>query len=105
MTVGLIRAEGAADVRTLTATGASSRVRRSLTAATAGVLAALGAVLGIAGAYVAMTGAYLDDLDRLGHVPWLHLMITVIGVPLVAWAAGWLLAGREPPEFARTAMT
>jgi hypothetical protein len=27
-----------------------------------------------------------------------------VGVPLAAGAAGWLLAGREPPANARTAM-
>jgi putative ABC transport system permease protein len=35
MTVGLIRSESANDLRTLTATGASARTRRVLTAATA----------------------------------------------------------------------
>ena len=28
----------------------------------------------------------------------------MIGVPLAATAAGWLLAGREPPAIARTAI-
>ena len=28
--------------------------------------------------------------------------LAVIGVPLAATAAGWLLAGREPPAIART---
>ena len=52
MTVGLIRAESAGELRTLTATGATSSTRRAITATTAGGLAALGAVLGIAGAYL-----------------------------------------------------
>jgi putative ABC transport system permease protein len=34
MTVGLIRSERAGDLRTLTATGATSRIRRTLTGAT-----------------------------------------------------------------------
>src|SRR5439155_424089 len=42
MTVGLIRAETANDLRTLTATGATARTRRALTGATAGSLALLG---------------------------------------------------------------
>jgi putative ABC transport system permease protein len=50
MTVGLIRSESAGDLRTLTATGATGRIRRTLTAATAGGLALLGALLGVAGA-------------------------------------------------------
>ena len=52
MTVGLIRSESGGDLRTLTATGATSRIRRTLTAATAGALALLGALLGVAGAYL-----------------------------------------------------
>ena len=56
MTVGLIRSESAGDLRTLTATGATSRIRRTLTATTAGALALLGALLGVAGAYVVLAG-------------------------------------------------
>jgi putative ABC transport system permease protein len=102
MTVGLIRSEGTRDLRTLTATGATSRVRRTLTATTAGALALLGALLGVAGAYVVLTATYYDDLGYLGDVPVLHLALAVVGVPLAATAAGWLLAGREPPAIART---
>ena len=104
MTVGLIRSESAGDLRTLTATGATSRIRRTLTAATAGALALLGALLGVAGAYVALAATYFDDLGYLGRVPVLYLVLIVVGVPLAAAAAGWLLAGREPPAIARAAM-
>jgi putative ABC transport system permease protein len=101
MTVGLIRGESAGDLRTLTATGATSRIRRTLTATTAGALALLGAVLGVAGAYIALAATYHDDLGYLGDVPFLYLALAVVGVPLAAAAAGWLLAGREPPAIAR----
>jgi putative ABC transport system permease protein len=101
MTVGLIRGESAGDLRTLTAAGATSRVRRTLTAATAGALALLGALLGVAGAYVAMAAVYHDELDYLSDVPFLYLALAVVGIPLAAAAAGWLLAGREPPAIAR----
>ena len=103
MTVGLIRSESAGDLRTLTATGATGRIRRTLTAATAGALALLGALLGVAGAYVALAATYHDDLGYLGRIPLLPLVLIVVGVPLAATAAGWLLAGREPPAIARTA--
>ena len=102
MTVGLIRSESAGDLRTLTATGANSRIRRTLTAATAGALALLGALLGVAGAYVALGALYYDDLGYLSDVPVLYLALAIIGLPLAASAAGWLLAGREPPSIART---
>jgi putative ABC transport system permease protein len=65
MTVGLIRSESAGDLRTLTAAGATSKVRRTLTAATAGGPAFLGALLGVVGAYVVLAATYLDDLGDL----------------------------------------
>jgi putative ABC transport system permease protein len=101
LTVGLIRSESAGDLRTLTATGATSRTRRTLTGATAGALALLGAFLGVAGAYLALAATYLDDLGYLSRVPVLPLALIVVGVPLTATAAGWLLAGREPSAIAR----
>jgi putative ABC transport system permease protein len=101
MTVGLIRSESAGDLRTLTATGATGRIRRTLTASTAGALALLGALLGVAGAYVALAATYLDDLGYLSRIPVLSLVFIVLGVPLIATAVGWLLAGREPPAIAR----
>jgi len=104
MTVGLIRSETARDLRTLTATGASSSTRRTLTAATAGALALLGAVLGTAVAYVgAIAFSWdnpLDGLSGLSSVPTTNLLIILVGMPLAATAAGWLLAGREPPAIA-----
>jgi putative ABC transport system permease protein len=104
MTVGLIRSESAGDLRTLTATGATSRIRRTLTAATAGALALLGAILGVAGAYLMLVATYYDKLDYLGGIPVLYLGLMVVGIPAAAAAAGWLLAGRQPPTIARPAI-
>jgi putative ABC transport system permease protein len=104
MTVGLIRSESAGDLRTLTATGATSGIRRTLTAATAGALALLGALLGVAGAYLALAATYSDDLGYLGRIPVLPLAVIVVGVPLTAAAAGWLLAGRQPSTITRPAI-
>jgi putative ABC transport system permease protein len=101
MTVGLIRGESAGDLRTLTAAGATSRIRRTLTATTAGALALLGAILAVAGAYVVLLALYHDDLGYLSDVPVLYLALAILGVPLAAAAAGWLLAGREPSVIAR----
>jgi putative ABC transport system permease protein len=101
LTVGLIRGESAGELRTLTAAGATSRIRRTLTAATAGALALLGALLGVAGAYLVLAAAYYDDLGHLRDVPVLYLVVAIVGVPLCATAAGWLVAGREPPAIAR----
>jgi putative ABC transport system permease protein len=100
MSVGLIRSETASDLRTLTATGASSSTRRTLTAATAFALALGGAVLGTVAVYIAAIGYAvdnpLDGLSELSNIPVTNLLIIVVGMPTVAGAAGWLLAGREP---------
>jgi putative ABC transport system permease protein len=104
MTVGLIRSESAGELRTLTATGATRSIRRTLTAVTAGSLALLGALLGVAGAYLVLAAAYVDELGYLSRIPVLPLVLIVVGIPLAATAAGWLFAGREPPAIARPAV-
>jgi putative ABC transport system permease protein len=105
MSIGLIRSETASDLRTLTATGASSMTRRELTAATAFALALAGAVLGTVAAYVAAIGFAwanpLDGLSELSSVPVANLLLIVVGMPVIAAVVGWLMAGREPPVIAR----
>ena len=100
--VGLIRSETAPDLRTLTAVGASASTRRTITAATAAALGLLGAVLGMAFAVAAsMVWAHGSLSALFGDVPLTDLLILLAGLPLVAAAGGWLLAGREPPLIAR----
>ncbi|GIE82530.1 hypothetical protein Aph02nite_84800 [Actinoplanes philippinensis] len=102
VTVGLIRAEAAGDLRTLTAVGATRHIRRALTSATAGGLALLGALLGIGAAYtVILAGSSAEQLRELARVPLADLTVIAVGVPLAAAALGWLLAGREPRSLAR----
>jgi putative ABC transport system permease protein len=105
MSIGLVRSETASDLRTLTATGANGTARRTLTAATAGALALTGAVVGTAGAYLAAVGFFrtnqLDQLSELDSVPVAELAWILVGLPLIAMAVSWLLAGREPPAIAR----
>jgi len=102
MSVGLIRSETAPDLRTLTATGASGRTRRAITAATAAALGLLGAILGTAGAIVAaMVWTHSGPAATAGGVPPRDFLILLIGLPLIAAAGSWLLAGRQPPVVAR----
>jgi len=102
MSVGLIRSETAGELRTLTATGASGRTRRSITAATAGALGLLGALLGTATATIAGVAWARSSLgSTFSDVPAIDLVVILAGLPLIAAAAGWLLAGREPPAIAR----
>jgi putative ABC transport system permease protein len=100
--VGLIRSETAPDLRTLAATGASATTRRTLTAATAAALGLLGAVLGMAFALAAsLVWAHASLSALFGDVPLADVLVLLAGLPLIAAAGGWLLAGREPPAVAR----
>ena len=100
--VGLIRSETAPDLRTLTATGASTTTRRTITAATAAALGLLGALLGMAFALVAaLVWAHASLSALFGDVPTADVLFLLAGLPLVAAAGGWLLAGREPKIIAR----
>ncbi|MEN3359282.1 MAG: putative transport system permease protein [Mycobacteriales bacterium] len=101
MTVGLVRSETAGEMRTLTATGASSRTRRAITAATAAALGLLGAVLGTAVAYVVTVAFFRNELsERMSHTPTVDLLLVLVGLPLVAAAGGWLFGGAQPPAIA-----
>ena len=105
MSVGLIRSETAGDLRTLTAAGASSRTRRTLTAATAGGLGFVAALLGTAAGYLGVIGYLRDNslnggISALGNIPVTNLLVILVGMPLLATAAGWVLAGRQPPAMA-----
>ncbi|MGC2484915.1 MAG: FtsX-like permease family protein [Acidimicrobiales bacterium] len=106
MSVGLIRSETASDLRTLAATGASSRTRRALSATTAAALGLLGAVLGTLAAYVGVAGWIRTNtlnggLAALDAVPAKNLLTILVGMPLVAALGGWIFAGRQPPSLSR----
>jgi putative ABC transport system permease protein len=102
MSVGLVRSETAGQLRTLAATGASSRIRRSITGATAGAIGLLGAVLGAAGATIAGVAWARSSLTvTFSDFPVLDLLAVLAGLPLAAVIGGWLLAGRQPQVIAR----
>lgn len=105
MTVGLIRSETASDLRSLSATGASSWTRRTLAASTAGGLALLGAVLVTGAGYVATVGwlrggAINGGVSALASFPTANLLFILVGMPFIAFAIGWLIVGREPSTIA-----
>jgi putative ABC transport system permease protein len=106
MTVGLIRAETASELRILTATGASRRTRRALTSVTASILGFVGAALGIVTAYL-LVGAFLTTSNQdsvselLGNLPARPLGVMLLGLPLLAAIGGWAFAGREPRVLSR----
>jgi putative ABC transport system permease protein len=61
----------------------------------------MGALIGTSGAYAALLAWNHSDLTPLGRVPVVDLIVIVAGLPVIATAAGWLLAGREPATLAR----
>ena len=102
LSVGLVRSETSGELRTLAATGASSRIRRTITGATAGAIGLLGAVLGAAGATAAGVAWARSTLaGTFGDFPVPDLLALLVGLPLVAAVGGWLLAGRQPQVIAR----
>lgn len=60
----------------------------------------LGALLGTVAGCIAMVASSgsnsLDGLSSLSNVPARNLLVITVGMPLMAGAAGWFLAGREP---------
>ncbi len=103
MTIGLIRSEAAGDLRTLTATGASARTRRTLNAAAAGALALLGGILGTAAAYLALIAWHWHHVSYLDRPPYLDLAILIFGLPALAVGGAWLL-GRTPTAITRRSL-
>jgi putative ABC transport system permease protein len=73
-----------------------------ITAATAAALGLLGAILGMAGAVIAgLAWAHGSLSAMFGDLPLTNVLILLVGLPLAASVAGWLLAGREPEVIAR----
>jgi putative ABC transport system permease protein len=65
-------------------------------------------VIGTLGGYFATFGYLqsnaLDGVSSLGNVPVANLLLILLGMPLIAAAGGWLLAGRQPPSIAQRPM-
>ena len=102
MTVGLVRSESVADLRVLTAVGATAKTRRGITAATAAGLGLLGALIGTAVACLAAAAFLKSQLsEHLNSVPTLDLILIIAGLPAIAAAGGWVFAGREPSGITR----
>jgi putative ABC transport system permease protein len=91
MTVALAATDGRADLATLAALGAPPRRRRTLAGAQALVVTTLGTLagvlLGVCAGYAAVPVAGLPSVS----VPWQHLWLTVLAVPLLAAALAVLV--------------
>jgi putative ABC transport system permease protein len=97
VTTGLALAEARPDLATLGAVGAAPRVRRTLAASQAGVVAVLGVVFGtLAGLGLAYT-IVISQHGWPFTFPWPTLAGTVVGLPLFAAAVAWLLTRSRTP--------
>jgi putative ABC transport system permease protein len=101
VTVGLSAAESRADLATLAALGAQPRRRRTLAGAQALVITVLGTLAGLVlGACVGYAAIPTTGL-LVFAVPWEHLVLTAVGVPLLASAAAVLTTRSRLPMIVR----
>ena len=57
--------------------------------------------MAVVGSYIALIAIYLDQPGDLAAVPFVELATLLFGLPVVAAASGWLVAGREPAVITR----
>src|SRR5699024_2280641 len=98
LSVGLAIVESRADLATLSAVGASPRVRRKVRSAQAGVIAVIGTMVGVGtGLLLAVVlgrwqVAYIYDASIWELVvPWQYIAALALGLPVLAIVGGWLL--------------
>ncbi len=106
VSLGLGRIERRPDDATLTAVGATARVRRDVNAVQALVVVGTGAALGGALGLLVTTGfVFMIDGMRLVDVPWPWIAGVVIALPLAIAATAWLVPPRSAELTHRTAIT
>lgn len=101
--VGLAAVEGRADLATLAAVGAAPRRRRALAVAQAAVVGGIGVLVGVAfGALIG--GIMIGGFHVVSwSVPWLLLLVVVLGVPAVAMAVAGVFTRSRLPMLRRIA--
>lgn len=89
--VGLSAAESKAEWIKMSAIGMAPKMRRTLAASQAFVLAGLGAALAIPGGMIPALAALIAYEEYLIVLPWDALLVVAFGVPAVAAVGAWLL--------------
>lgn len=106
VSLGLGRIERRPDDATLTAVGATARVRRNVNAVQALVVVGTGAALGGALGVLVTTGfVFMIDDMRLIDIPWPWIAGVVVALPLAIAATAWLVPPRSADLTHRTAIT
>lgn len=110
LSVGLAVADSRSDLAALAAVGASPRTRRRITAAQAGVIAGIGTVAGVVTGLLLgyVLGLWQSADQNYGStwqavVPWWHIVLLLVALPLLAAAAGWLFTRSRLPAVRRMA--
>ncbi len=102
VTVALSAADGRDDLAVLAALGAQPRRRRMLAGAHALVVTLLGTVAGLAiGVCAGVAAVPIMGLSNLA-VPWQHLLLTALAVPLLASAMAVVATPSRLPMMARS---
>ena len=100
----LAATEARPDLATLTAVGAAPAARKRFVGAQAGVIAVIGTVLGAAsgvalGAAFVLPNRYTPwgvDATWFVTIPWVPLSVILVGLPVLAVGAAWIVTrGRE----------
>jgi putative ABC transport system permease protein len=90
--VSLVRSEAADEQYTLAAVGAPRRARRSISAATAALLAGAAGLLAVPTGYLALVGLMSNPTAKQGFVLPLDVIAAVVlGFPLVAALGAWVV--------------
>ncbi|HZG96626.1 MAG TPA: FtsX-like permease family protein, partial [Mycobacteriales bacterium] len=96
---GLAAADGRPDLATLSAVGASPRVRRVLAMSQAATIAFLGSVLGVLAGLVPAIAVINARTDFPLVIPWATLTLVVVAIPtVIAALAGIFTRSRLPLE-------
>lgn len=79
-------------------------MRRTVSASMGAALALAASILGVVTAYAGLIAGWNDDLSALAHPPVAHLLVLLVGLPVLTAAVSWSVAGREPASFTREAL-
>lgn len=106
--LGLARIERRPDDATLSAVGASRRLRRDIAFWQAIVIVGIGSITGTVAGLIPMWGVVMQSASndqyalRMADTPWPWLALLALGLPLAIAVVSWLIPPRRPDLTRRT---